>query len=92
MPFTEDLDVFFPDFGVAANAGAVDFLVIFDRASVLSLGGSVESTGPQCVGKTSDLGALVEGSAITINGAAYTVKDNLPDGTGITVLELHLAT
>jgi hypothetical protein len=64
--------------------------VIFDDAYV-SAGGMFESTGPQCHGKTSDLAAAVQGAAITINGQAYTVTGNQPDGTGMTVLQLREA-
>lgn len=64
--------------------------VIFDDAYV-SVGGIYESTGPQAQGSTADLAAAVQGTAITINGQAYTVTGNQPDGTGMTVLQLREA-
>lgn len=91
--FTEDLTLFLDvaaGFAVSAVIGAATVPVIFD-AAYTSAGGMVESTGPQCQGKTSDLAAAVQGTAITINGQAYTVTGNQPDGTGMTVLQLREA-
>lgn len=91
--FAEDLDPFLDvadGFAVSATFGSATVPVIFDAAYV-SAGGMVESTGPQCQGKTSDLAAAVQGTAITINGQAYTVTGNQPDGTGMTVLQLREA-
>lgn len=73
-----------------ATIGAATVPVIFD-AAYLNAGGMVESTGPQCQGKTTDLAAAVQGTAITISGQAYTVTGNQPDGTGMTVLQLREA-
>lgn len=91
--FAEDLSVFLDTadgFAVDAALGGVTVPVIFD-AAYTSAGGMVESTGPQCQGKTGDLAAAVQGTAITISGQAYTVTGNQPDGTGMTVLQLREA-
>lgn len=91
--FTEDLAPFLDTdtgFAVSAVVGAATVPVIFD-AAYTSAGGMVESTGPQCQGKTADLAAAVQGTAITVNGTAYVVTGNQPDGTGITVLQLREA-
>jgi hypothetical protein len=91
--FTEDLTPFLDvaaGFAVSAVIGAATVPVIFD-AAYTSAGGMVESTGPQCQGKSSDLAAAVQGTAITINGQPYTVTGNQPDGTGMTVLQLREA-
>jgi len=91
--FTEDLSPFLDiaaGFAVSAVIGVATVPVIFD-ATYTSAGGMVESTGPQCTGKTSDLAAAVQGTAITVNGTAYVVTGNQPDGTGITVLQLREA-
>lgn len=95
MPFTEDLDVFFADFGVTATptVGAA-ITVIFDRAYLASLG--VESTGPVCVAQTADCTALEHGSVLAVTGTPggtgdgnYTITGIEPDGTGISVLQLR---
>ena len=90
--FTEDLTPFLDvaaGFAVSAVIGAATVPVIFDGAYVSA--GGMESTGPQCTGKTSDLASAVQGTAITVNGQAYTVTGNQPDGTGMTVLQLREA-
>lgn len=65
--------------------------VIFDNAYQSALGGLVESSGPQCIGRTSDLAAAVQGVSIVIGGTSYRVRGNQPDGTGVTTLELERA-
>ena len=91
MAFAEDLAPFLSEsaFAVSATLGAATFSVIFDRAHIESLG--ISSAQPVCVGKTSDLSGAAFGGTITIAGAAYTVRDNQPDGTGITTLLLEAA-
>lgn len=91
MAFTENLSVFLSmaDFAVGATLGAATFPVIFDRAHMEALG--VNGTQPMCMGKTSDLAAAVRGAAITVNGTSFTVLDNRPDGTGMTVVFLQVA-
>jgi hypothetical protein len=93
--FAEDLSAFFDTAnGFAQNAtllGGAVMPVIFDNAYQGSMGGFVESTGPQCVAKTADVAALVQGSTITVNAIAYKVAIVQPDGTGLTTLQLELA-
>jgi len=73
-----------------ATIGAATVPVVFD-AAYLSAGGMFESSGPQVTGKSADLASAVQGSPITINGQAYTVTGNQPDGTGMTTLQLREA-
>lgn len=89
MAFTEDFTPFFEDFAVSATLGASTFSVIFDRAHLESLG--ISATQPLLVAKTSDVSSANKGTSITVNGTAYTVMDNQPDGTGMTTLLLELA-
>jgi len=91
--FAEDLDPFLDTdtgFAVSATIGASVVPVVFD-AEYTSMAGMVESTGPQCLGKTSDLSAAVQGTAISIGGVGYVVTGNQPDGTGMTLLQLRKA-
>lgn len=91
--FAEDLSPFLDvagGFAVSATIGAATVPVIFD-AAYTAAAGLVESTGPQVTGKTSDLAAAVQGTAISVNGAAYVVTGHQPDGTGITTLQLREA-
>lgn len=90
--FTEDLSPFFDvagGFAQTATVGGSSFPVIFDKAYVSALGGMVESTGPACMAKSSDVSSVVQGTTITIAAVAYTVTAVEPDGTGITVLQLR---
>ncbi len=91
MAFTENLDAFLSvdEFAVSATLGASTFSVIFDRAHLESLG--ISATQPVAVAKTSDVSSATRGTSITINGTAYTVMDNQPDGTGMTTLLLEVA-
>lgn len=87
-----DLATFFDEFAVDATPAAGEaFPVIFDNAFIAALTGRVESTQPMCVAKTSDVQAFGDGAGLTINGAAYTVKTNEPDGTGISLLTIWKA-
>lgn len=92
MAFAEPLDAFFADFGVTGTlAGGAAVTGIFDRDYMASLGGQVSATGPAFGVKTSDVAArgIAFGTAITIGGTAYTVRDTQPDGTGVTLLLLE---
>ena len=81
MAFTENLAVFFADFGVPCSVGAVNFTGILDRPDeTLSLAGvNVLSTMYQLAAQTSDVQAagVVSGTAITMGGQAYVVRDVL---------------
>lgn len=90
--FAEDLAPFFDvdDFAVTASIGSVTVKGIFDNPSKdyhLGLAG-ISDSKPTFTGRTADLAAALYGTAITINGINWTVEDNNPDGTGVTVLVL----
>lgn len=94
MLLAEDLAAYFATedgFAVTATSGASSFPVIFDNDYQASLGGFVEGASPQCMARTSDVSALVQGSAITIEAVAYLVREVRPDGTGVTTLLLERA-
>ena len=91
MAFEEDFDVYFSDFGTSAvldDGSSVD--VIFDQAYIASLM-QVESSGPMAVLKSTDAetAELAQGSRLAIGGIDYVIAEAQPDGTGITVLQLH---
>ena len=81
--FTEDLDAYFADFGIAStlqggSAGGV--MVIFDRAALAELG--VQGTSPQALAKASAVADGDEGKTLTIDGTAYVIdrRDPIDDG------------
>lgn len=91
MAFAEDFSPFFADFGVTAtpNAGAA-ITVIFDKATIGTLGGDVTSDNPVALAITTDVSAWVSNTTtVTIGGASYTLRDKRPDGTGMSLLELE---
>ncbi len=77
--FAETLDVFFADFGVVCTAGGRTFRGLLDTPDeTLNMGGvNILSTMYVCTVKTDDATAagLVSGSAITVGGVAYVVRD-----------------
>lgn len=87
--FTEDTTAFFADFSVPATLGAATFAVIFDASYIDALG--ISTNQPAAVCKSADVAACTQGTPITINGTAYTVREVKPDGTGLTTLLLELA-
>lgn len=85
----ENFPAFLADFGVPATLGAAAFTVIFDAAYADPLG--IAGTEPRALCVSADVSAATLGTLININGAAYTVRDKQPDGTGMTVLLLEAA-
>lgn len=80
MDLEEDLSVYFADFGESVTVGGVAARGIFDQATELSLGDMLV-TAPALLVQASV--AAQEGTACTVRGAAYTVRQVLavpPDG------------
>jgi hypothetical protein len=71
---SDDTSLFLHDFGVTVTAGAVSGLGILDMPSEVIIDGQVLSTEYTLTCETSKFGSLLYGSAITVNGAAYTVR------------------
>lgn len=86
----DDATIFLSDFGVSVVAGAVSGLGILDMPSEIIIDGQVLSTDYTLTCETSKFGSLLYGSAITVSGAAYTVRSAslLSDGK-FTVLSLQ---
>ena len=75
MALTEDLSVFLNDFGVSCTSGATTALGILDMPSQLIADSMVITTDYQLTAKASDFGGLKYNDAITVDGAAYTVRE-----------------
>jgi hypothetical protein len=73
-----------------ASAGGRVFHVIFDAAG-LTVGGFVETVGPSCLVRDSDLQGLDHDSEIVLQGVTYVVTGKEPDGSGMTTLQLRKA-
>jgi hypothetical protein len=75
MALSENLSAFLVDFGVSCTAGATTALGILDMPGQVIADGMVISTDYQLTAKASDFGALKYNDAITVDGAAYTVRE-----------------
>lgn len=83
---TENLAIFLQDFGVPCSCGAINFTGVLDTPDeTLSMGGvNVLSTMYTLLVRASDVAAaaIASASALTVNGAAYTVRDILLQDDG----------
>lgn len=73
----EDLTLFLADFGVSCTAGAVTANGILDMPSQVVADGMVLTTDYKLTCLASDFGSLKYGDSITVDGAAYTVRETL---------------
>lgn len=74
---TEDLDLFLEDFGVTCTAGAVTAKGILDMPSQVVADGMVLTTDYKVTCRASVFGGLKYGDSITVDDAAYTVRENM---------------
>jgi hypothetical protein len=96
MAFTEDLDIFFGEFGVAATlktaAGTTlrTLSVIFDAPGVAAslYDAQVETESPTALAQTAAVEGATHGHTLTIAGVVYRIREIRPDGTGLTRLIL----
>jgi hypothetical protein len=77
MAITEDLDIFLADFGVSCTAGAITANGILDMPSQILSDGMVLSTDYTLTARTLKFGSLIRGDLITVDGAAYTVRETM---------------
>ena len=94
MPFEEDLSDFINDDtpGYASVTIDVDTVGgLFDNGYG-EFGGVVGGSNPSLLCISSEVSAVVNGTALTVNGAGYIVSGlPQPDGTSMTRLEVRLA-
>lgn len=77
LSFTEDLDAFFdtPGFTVPVAFGMTTGVGYFESPTEVIADGVVLTTDFAVVVKTSDFSAVTSGSAMTVDGVAYTVRE-----------------
>ena len=75
MAFSEDLDLFLADFGVAVVSGAITGLGILDMPSEIVADGVVLTTDYKVTVKTSQFGGLIYGAGVTVDGVNYQVRE-----------------
>ena len=77
LSFTEDLDAFFdtPGFTVPVTFGMITSVGYFESPNEIIADGVVLTTDYAVVVKTSDFSAVTNGSSMTVDGVAYTVRE-----------------
>jgi hypothetical protein len=82
MQLVEDLSIFFDEFAVTVVKGAVTGKGILDMPTIMMADGSVLSNEYTVTVRFSEFGAPLYGDAMTVDGAAYKVRDSrlLDDG------------
>ena len=75
MALSEDLGLFFDDFGVSCTSGAVTAMGILDMPTQVISDGAILSTDYVLTARASDFGGLLYGAAITVSGVNYEVRD-----------------
>jgi hypothetical protein len=81
--FTEDLDLFFADFGVPVSAGGLSGVGILDMPTQVISDGMVLSTEYSLTVKASQFGGLGYNDEVVVNGTLYQVRHDpmlLDDG------------
>jgi hypothetical protein len=88
MAFDEDLSVFLNDFGVSVVAGSKRGLGILDMPSEIVADGQVLTTDYQLTCLSSVFGTLSYNDTLTVDGAAYLVRENMrvDDGKFCTIM------
>lgn len=72
---SENLDAFLGDFGVTVTKGTVTTYGVLDMPSEVIAGGMVITTDYALTIKSNAFASLQYGDALTVDGAAYTVRE-----------------
>ena len=95
--FAEDLSPFIADFGDAGTLNGAPVMGIFDAPAVTQALGDMQATAtePQYQLPTASVPSAIFGKPLVISTGAgagtYTVREHLPDGTGMSLLLLAKA-
>lgn len=91
MPLTEDLSAFFnpAEFAEPVVVGGVTVNAIFDTAAQILLG-EVIAAGPVLEMPAAAVPAAADGTACTVRGAAYRVRQVLPKPPDGAIVQLVL--
>lgn len=89
MAIVEDLAPFFADFGEEGTLAGQAVRVIFDAPTESQLMGGALAAVPQVRIATQSVPAGVEGAALDLERGAYTVREHIADGLGVSTLLLR---
>ena len=83
MAFTEDLDTYFADFTDTVVYSGTTYKGILDQPDEIVADDRVLTTDYQLTAKTSDLGAVLYNSTLTVDSVSYKVRSarKIDDGT-----------
>jgi len=81
--FAEAPDTFLADFGLPVTIGSVSGSGILDMPSEIIAGGMVLTTDYQLTVRSSVFGQPARGTAVTVNGTAYTVRESRLQDDGV---------
>lgn len=85
----EDLSVFFDEFAVDGTLAGESVRVIYDATPDQLLGGvGMAAPQPQVQIATASVPADVEGDTLVVPAGTFTVREHIPDGTGMSLLML----
>ena len=91
---TEDLNLFFADFGVSFTAGAISGMCIKDMSGFGILDDRIVDPGHVVLVKTSAFNNLFSGISATVAGRPFLIKDAMPVEDGafslVTLKEIDL--
>lgn len=93
MAFVEDLSTYLADFGDAGTLDGAAVRGIYDAPAVTQGLGEIAATAaePQLQLPTAQVPAAVFGKVLVIPQGAFTVREHIPDGTGMSLLLLTKA-
>lgn len=90
MAFVEDLAPLFADFGEAGTLAGAPVRVIFDEPTDDQFGqAGVLNSVPQVQIATASVPAGVQGATLVLTRGTFTVREHVPDGTGLSLLMLR---
>ena len=83
MAFTEDLDTYFADFTDTVVYGGTTYKGILDQPDEIVADDRVLTTDYQLTAKTTDLGAVLYDSTLTVDSVSYKVRSvrKIDDGS-----------
>ena len=83
MAFTEDLDTYFADFTDTVVYSGTTYKGILDQPDEIVADDRVLTTDYQLTAKTSDLGAILYDSTLTVDSVSYKVRSvrKIDDGS-----------
>lgn len=91
MAFAEDFSLLLADFGDDGTLAGAAVRGIFDEPAEANAAGAAAAVQPQFQLPTADVPASPYGATLVLPQGNFTVREHLPDGTGMSLLLLEQA-